>query len=838
VGIGENMQYKRFPLWEKGCLAAIIILILAALLPARSLEAKEDRPVVRVGYPIQQGLTEIDENGNYTGYIYDYLQEIAQYTGWDYEFVRAEGDINESLMTLMEMLENGEIDIMGGMLYNSRMEEMYDYASNSCGIVYTVLKVLYEDTAFNEASREERPLRVAMIDGAAQRREELEEYCRMNMLIPEIVPCDTEEEMLQALKENRADVMLSTSMEFMEGLRTVARFSPRPFYFVSTKGKTDLLNQLDKALQSIEQADPYFSASLYEQYFNPPNTELWLTSEEKKYVETAGTLKVGVLSDLPPYQYTDEVTGQLKGIGVDLLEKIQEQTGLSFQLVVAPDEKTLNRMAAEGSIDLVAGMNYDYELAKDRNVAMSRPYITTQYMLLISDRMQNRRLEEMSMAMVDGCGCYWEKTDTGVYFQSREDIVRAINSGKPYYSYMDAYVAQYYFNKTEFKSLKLIPQISIDSSTCIGVVKPASTELLSILNKVIQALPQDEMQSIIYANTIFKESPTLADYIKENPFQAAAAAGVVIFLIIAALAWGIFTKEKLNRKITLELAKHREIYGLVNDYFFEYDIKKDIFTISMKPDGNGEERTAIYNLKSGTDEKTDYRKQLLEIMVPGKDGIRELQLPEYKQNQTEDTLTLIWIRLAMKTIYDYKGNPVCIIGKMNDIEEERRERDKLKNQAERDGLTHAYNAKTSLRLIEERLQGLEEGNRGALLLIDIDKFKNINDTYGHMAGDQVLCEVAAVLRECFREEDIVGRPGGDEFVVYMDRMKENKALADTCERLLQNIRKINAANAGKVTISVGAVVTKRGDRYDEVYKLADNALYQAKREGRDGFFIA
>lgn len=53
---------------------------------------------------------------------------------------------------------------------------------------------------------------------------------------------------------------------------------------------------------------------------------------------------------------------------------------------------------------------------------------------------------------------------------------------------------------------------------------------------------------------------------------------MVIFLIIAALAWGIFTKEKLNRKITLELAKHREIYGLVNDYFFEYDIKK-IFSL-------------------------------------------------------------------------------------------------------------------------------------------------------------------------------------------------------------------------------------------------------------------
>ena len=832
------MQYRGFLLWKKGCLAAILILFLGIWLSGFSVEAGGDRPVVRVGFPMQQGLTELDEDGNYTGYIYDYLQEIAQYTGWDYEFVRIEGDINESLTTLLDMLENGEIDIMGGLLYNTQMEEKYEYTSNSCGIVYTVFKVLYENTAYNEASREEQHLRVAMMEGAVKRREEMEEYCRKSMLVPEVVLCRSEEEMVQALKEDRADVMISTSMEYIEGLRTVARFAPRPFYFVATKGKTELVNQLDKALHSIEQADPYFTTTLNEKYFNPPNTELRLTPEEKQYLEQAGTLKVGVLSDLPPYQYMDEETGLLKGIGVDLLDIIREQTGLSFQLVVAPDDKTLSRMAEEGSIDLVVGMPYDYELARERNMAMSRPYVSTQYVLLISDNMQNQQLDGMSMAVVEGCGCYWGDAAGGVFFDSREELVRAVNSGKPYYTYMDAYVAQHYFNKPEFRRLKLIPQVNTDSSTCIGVKKPASTELLNILNKVIIALPQEEMQSIIYSNTINKENPTLGDYIKENPFQAVAAAGMVLLLVIAALAWGIYTKGKLNRKISLELAKHREIYGLVNDYFLEYDIKNDLFTLSMKTDGNAGEREISCRLKEGGGQNRDYLKQLLEIMTAENEGIRELQLPQYKKAAPGEENTLRWIRLAMKTIYDYKGNPVCVIGKMNDIEEEKREKEKLKKQAERDSLTHAYNAKTSLRLIEERLARLKAGSAGALLLIDIDKFKSINDTYGHLAGDHVLCEVAGVLQECFREEDVVGRPGGDEFVVYMDNMKDAKALSDTCERLIRKIRKLDVSSAGKVTISMGAVMTKPGDVYDEIYKMADNALYQVKREGRDGYFIA
>ena len=72
---------------------------------------------------------------------------------------------------------------------------------------------------------------------------------------------------------------------YIEGLRTVARFAPKPFYFVTSKGKGGLLTKLDEALHSIEQTDPYFMTTLHEKYFNPSNKELKLTAQEKEYVE-------------------------------------------------------------------------------------------------------------------------------------------------------------------------------------------------------------------------------------------------------------------------------------------------------------------------------------------------------------------------------------------------------------------------------------------------------------------------------------------------------------------------------------------------------------------------
>ena len=99
-----------------------------------------------------------------------------------------------------------------------------------------------------------------------------------------------------------------------------------------------------------------------------------------------------------------------------------------------------------------------------------------------------------------------------------------------------------------------------------------------------------------------------------------------------------------------------------------------------------------------------------------------------------------------------------------------------------------------------------------------------------MEGDHILCEVAGILQDSFREGDIVGRPGGDEFIIYMERIRDTRTLGDKCERLLQRISEIRMPDKKSLTISLGAVLARPQNDYDSLYIKADKALYRAKRK--------
>ncbi|WP_368220660.1 GGDEF domain-containing protein, partial [Anaerotruncus rubiinfantis] len=113
-------------------------------------------------------------------------------------------------------------------------------------------------------------------------------------------------------------------------------------------------------------------------------------------------------------------------------------------------------------------------------------------------------------------------------------------------------------------------------------------------------------------------------------------------------------------------------------------------------------------------------------------------------------------------------------------------------------------------------------------------FKEVNDRFGHFAGDQVLMETAAVLRAVFRKEDVIGRLGGDEFLVFMRRTTSRKLVESKCEMLLERIHGIFPGEDGHpVSVSVGVALSNVGQSFDALYKEADGALYAVKKRGRD-----
>ena len=128
----------------------------------------------------------------------------------------------------------------------------------------------------------------------------------------------------------------------------------------------------------------------------------------------------------------------------------------------------------------------------------------------------------------------------------------------------------------------------------------------------------------------------------------------------------------------------------------------------------------------------------------------------------------------------------------------------------------------------------------ALIMLDVDRFKDVNDTYGHAVGDEALCQSAALLRRHFRGSDIVGRVGGDEFIVFMKNIPGDAIVSSQLEKLCQAFHAIRIAEAHdlRLTCSAGAALAPAdGSDFDTLYKKADLALYSIKRGTRDGFAI-
>jgi diguanylate cyclase (GGDEF)-like protein len=165
-----------------------------------------------------------------------------------------------------------------------------------------------------------------------------------------------------------------------------------------------------------------------------------------------------------------------------------------------------------------------------------------------------------------------------------------------------------------------------------------------------------------------------------------------------------------------------------------------------------------------------------------------------------------------------------------------RERDELKRKASIDELTHLWNRTAIMELLRAELGRAKRGAPVSVAMIDADYFKNINDTYGHQAGDAALVEVAARIRKAVREFDFAGRYGGEEFVAVLSNCKLEDAMK-VCER----IRRIVAGEhiptpAGMLnaTVSIGLAATDSGHNDPEgIIGAADAALYRAKAKGRN-----
>lgn len=163
----------------------------------------------------------------------------------------------------------------------------------------------------------------------------------------------------------------------------------------------------------------------------------------------------------------------------------------------------------------------------------------------------------------------------------------------------------------------------------------------------------------------------------------------------------------------------------------------------------------------------------------------------------------------------------------------------LQERASKDALSGLLNRVTAEMYINQELAGMKSEDRCALFIIDLDNFKHINDTLGHQAGDQAIRQSARILSELFRATDIVGRLGGDEFIVFLCGKISEKLIYSKGTAICEHLQLILGGNPSvSMTASVGIhIASGPGESFDSLYHASDLALYKAKHNGKHGFFV-
>ncbi|MBQ1931495.1 MAG: GGDEF domain-containing protein [Lachnospiraceae bacterium] len=163
----------------------------------------------------------------------------------------------------------------------------------------------------------------------------------------------------------------------------------------------------------------------------------------------------------------------------------------------------------------------------------------------------------------------------------------------------------------------------------------------------------------------------------------------------------------------------------------------------------------------------------------------------------------------------------------------------LRQMAQRDSLTKLYNARTARKMVETYLAEAQGSTGCALLIIDLDDFKQVNDQHGHLFGDAVLIEAAQTIQRSFRAQDVVGRIGGEEFMVLMKDVTDQSIVHGRCRQLNEAFREIQSSRLqGTMSCSIGvAFGPDHGTHYCDLFSSADRALYLAKDLGKDRYEI-
>lgn len=537
------------------------VLCLLLFLVCGHVAAAGAERTVRVGFFAFEGFQETLEDGHRDGYGYQYLQRIAQITGWKYEYV------NASWSECLGMLERGEIDLLGSVQRTPDRERRFAFPRLESGVSYVVLytnadntTLPYEDfTAFEG-------IRVGLLRGNS-RNDALRDYCAQHGFTVRPAIYDTEQQLMDALDRGEVAAVLTSNLRKPEHHRVIARFAPSPFYFVTRKDDTGLMEELDKAQEVIKTSDPYYDLRLYDRYYQETaQGSVVFSSAERAAFERLKELRVAYIGGWEPL--ASYGADGPDGVAADVFGAIARETGLRCTFVRAANHTSAMEMVRDGKADAVCFAERDERLAGEYGIVMTQPYMQIPVTMITRighkggsresiaiPRHFEEHLVHAQMKRYPGLNIVWTDSPRATY--------DALLEGKADFAYTNIYSANFFLMRPEYAPLISTGLMDYSTDFSVGLSQRVDPAVVSALDKVIAKLAPSELPSIIVSNTSRTVDPTLPRLIQAHPIQAVTVFVALLLLMLLVFTSVIVLKSRSNRRIR-ELLCFDKLTGLWN----------------------------------------------------------------------------------------------------------------------------------------------------------------------------------------------------------------------------------------------------------------------------------
>ena len=514
------------------CALLCLLLLLSAALPVKAATETAPVKVVRIG-SFENTFNYCNEKGARKGYGYELLQTLSGYTGWQFEYVTCDWS------DCFEKLENGEIDIMGGISYTEDRAEKMLFSDEPMG---EEKYYLYADLSRTDISASDfktlNGKKVGVLMGT-EPEVMLTEWEKKYGIKTQHVNISNNEDVQQKLANHEIDcfVSLEESLWAELGISTITRVGKSSIYYVLNKDRSDLKEELDNAMRALDEEAPFYTADLCKKYFSLDYKPI-LTGEEKAWLRKHGAIRKGFLTSDSGVSTFDPATGEITGTITDYIQFAADCLGnqkLEFQLVGYDDKEAELNALKSGEIDMIFHFDQSPNLAEEYRVARTNTtwtanmMVVTNQQLFTENKVNRVAVPRNKISITRYIAFYypqWEIVDC----DTQEDAIKLVKDGQADCFIIGVSSEAKYSKNHGFYSVPL-PN---PANSCFAV-NSGNRSLLSILNKTLKAMPANMLTSSLAMHKSSLRKVTLSEFIKDNFVMVLLVSSIAVAVILLTI---------------------------------------------------------------------------------------------------------------------------------------------------------------------------------------------------------------------------------------------------------------------------------------------------------------